>query len=164
MATWVRSFTADLTGSADLDMSGPADLDTDTAPGDFDETAVTAVRLEATLSHTGTFGTGTGRRLAQPEPRRRAKASKSKRPAAPSSPCSPPAGQVTDGTATVAIDETDNSPNTGASSADWQGAQFNGTNGGVVTDFAQGKGPDGTAARILAASVTVTITYTPGGC
>ena len=36
MATWTRSFSADLIGSANTSLTGPADLDTDTAPGDFD--------------------------------------------------------------------------------------------------------------------------------
>ncbi len=51
MATWIRSFSSDLTGATDADLDGPADLSSDTAPGDFDPTGVTAVQFEYTVGH-----------------------------------------------------------------------------------------------------------------
>jgi len=154
MATWVRSFTGDLTGSSDTDLSGPADLDTDTSPADFDEAAVNSVRFQFTLSHTGTFASGTGSddyTLQNVE----IQTSGSTQLAAIAA-----SGTIQDGSATVVIDTTDNSPNNGASVADWEGARFD-AQATAIAVFNQVKGPDGVAARILAASVTITIDYEP---
>jgi hypothetical protein len=156
MATWVRSFSADLTGSADTLLSGPADLDNDTAPGDFLPANVTSVRFQFTLSHTGTFNTGTGADSYSLTPETVEIESSGGTQLATVN----PTGTITNGTATVAVDLTDNSPNTGATEANWTSAQFNGVTSSQITDFNQGKGPDGVVPRILASSVTITITYT----
>ena len=156
MATWVRSFTADLTGTIDLDLTGPADLDNDTVPSDWDGTAVNSVRFQFTLSHTGTFsndnfdlndGTATGVEIETTGGTQLASVA--------------PTGQINSGTSTVVVDSTDNSPNNTASNADWSGAQFNGISSGIIAHFNKTKGPDGVTPRILSASVTITIDYTP---
>jgi len=156
MATWVRSFTADLVGTADASLTGPADLDTDTSPGDFATDAVNSVQFQFTLSHQGTFGSGTGSdsyALQNVEIQTSASAQLAAITAS---------GTINEGTATVVIDTTDNSPNNGASVADWEGARFE-SQATNIAIFSQGKGPDGTTPQILAASVTITIDYTPGG-
>jgi len=158
MADWVRSFSANLIGSADSDLDGPADLDTDTAPGDFDPASVTAVRFQFTLSHTGTFDSGSGSDEYSLTPNSVVleDTTDSTQLAVVN-----PTGLINVSTATVAIDLTDNSPVTGASTADWEGAQFNGAVVPAIATFSQNKGKDGVVPQILAASVTITITYTP---
>jgi hypothetical protein len=130
---------------------GPADLSNDTAPSDFDPAGINSVRFQWTLSHTGTISddswsinsteieTTGGTQLADVAS----------------------SGTMNSGTPSVTIDLTDNSPNNGASVADWEGAQFNGITAGSVAGFTQNMGPDGAAARILASSVTITIDYEP---
>jgi hypothetical protein len=155
VATWVRSFTADLVGTADVSLTATADLDNDTAPGDFDPAEVTAVQFAFTLSHLGTFGSGTQSDFFHLQSTEIQDSTDSTQLATVAS-----TGTIQDGVATVAWDTTDNSPNTGASTGDWEGARF----APVATDiatFEQTKGPDGVTPQILAASVTITITYTP---
>ena len=155
MATWTRSFSADLIGSANTSLTGPADLDTDTAPGDFDPSGVDSVRVQFTLSHLGTFDTKKPDSFALQSTEIQTSGSVQLATVASS-------GTMTDGTDTVAIDLTDNSPNLGASVADWEGARFDSVGATIATRSANG-GPDNVTPQILSASVTVTITYTPSG-
>ena len=119
MATWTRSFTADLVGALpNVSLTGPADLDTDTAPGDFDPTGVTSVRFQFTLSHLGTFNTGAGAdsyALQSTE----IQSSGAVQLATVAS-----TGTIEDTVDTIVIDLTDSSPNTGATEANWTSAQF----------------------------------------
>lgn len=157
MATWVRSLTANLVGSADADLSGAADLDTDTSPADFDGSGVTSVRFQYTVQvSSGTLvddqydlqsveiETSGGTQLATVAA----------------------TGTIDSGTSSVVIDLTDNSPSTSGSTADWEGAALNGTAAapaGVIAQLSQSMKADGAAVEILSSSVTITITYTPGG-
>lgn len=150
MATWVRSFSADLTGSSNSSLVGPADLDNDAPPSDFNPAAVNSVRFQFTLSHTGTISddswalqeveieTTGGTQIASVNS----------------------SGTLDSGNSTVTIDLTDATVNNGLTETDWQDAQFNGTGTNIAT-FSQSMGPDGAAARILASSVTITIDYDP---
>ena len=50
MATWVRQGTGTAPSSTNGDLSGRYSLDNGTAPGDFDETAVTQVDIAYTIT------------------------------------------------------------------------------------------------------------------
>ena len=155
MAEWIRSFNGDFVGSANADLNGLQDLDNDTIPGDFDPAGVTSVQFEFTLSHLGTFGTGSSADSHALQSVRIATTGGTTLAQVAAT------GTITDGTATVVIDLTDSSPNTGANSTEWSGARFIDVGAGTVTVFNQGMGPDGVTPQILASSVTITIDYTP---
>jgi hypothetical protein len=155
MATWVRSFSSNLIGVSAEHLVGPADLDSDTAPSDFDPAAVNSVQFEFTLSHTGSFASGSGSDNYQLQNVEIQTSGSAQLAAIAAS------GTLDDGTATVVIDTTDNAPNNGASIADWEGARFESQATNIAV-FDQVKGPDGVVPQILAASVTITIDYEPG--
>jgi hypothetical protein len=155
MATWVRSLDADEVGIIDATLVGPSSLSNDTVPGDFDPTKVTSVRFQFTLSHQGTFASGSGsdsyalQNMEIDTPS-----------AGPQLANITASGTMQDGTDTIVIDTTDNTPNTSASSTNWQNARLNGDNASNnIAVFTQNKGKDGTTPQILASSVTITITY-----
>jgi hypothetical protein len=153
MATWIRSLSANLNGSANTDLTGSPDVDNDTAPGDFDPANVNSVRFQWTVDVlSGTFvddsyqtddvilevspgGTQLAKTVGE-------------------------IGTLQSGTTSVSFDDTDLIPSTTASTGDWEGANL-GTGANAFAEFIASMKADGVAVRIAASSVTITIDYTP---
>ncbi len=151
MATWVRLGTGTAPTSTSSDLVGDYALDNGTVPGDFDETAVNSVRIQWSIVGTSfndddlwdddsvVLETGVVE-------------------------ISTHAGGGSTGNqnTTVNNDATDSSISAGLSVAQWEAALVRGDGADAPdewADYDQVKGPDG--GNLAAASVTVTIDYTP---
>ncbi len=152
MATWVRSGTGTAPTSTDAVLTGRYALDNGTAPGDFDAAGVTSVQIAYTITGTN-FGASSDTwddlRAATLDDATNTGASVN--------------GTDNNGLANVgsSTDETDGTPNTGLSTAQWEAMAVSGGAGinGAYTNWNQDKGKDGGVQTMSA--LTVTITYTP---
>ena len=150
MATWVRSGTGTAPSSTDAALSGRYSLTNGTAPADFDPAGVTSVQIQYTITG-ASFVDDTWDNLR--------------------------AATLDDGTNTAATingtdatglgntgsttNETDSSPNTGLSTANWEAMAVSGgtTINGAYTSWTATMKAD--AATQTMSALTVTITYTP---
>ena len=153
MATWVRTGNGILPTATDSNLTANVTLDNGTAPADFDPAGVTSVQIDWRLTIAGlSDDTWTDHQEA------------TLRSVAVT------VATVDGGNATRTANGnydhslTDNSPNTGLTVAQWEGATFGNTGNPstVMATYNQTKGKDGTTATIPVANIVVTITYTPG--
>ena len=156
MATWVWTGTGTAPSATDsgAPITGSIPLSKGTTPADWDPAGVTSVRIQWRLSITGTLNDDTWHDHQQAE-------------------LNTPGGiaaSVDVGSAPnrSAIgdydkDATDNSPNTGLTTANWEAATLDPTDLPQTgwADVNKSKGWDGSTGTMTVSAVTVTITYTP---
>lgn len=158
MATWVRQNVAAINGSADSDLTGTVDLDNDTAPVDFDPSAVDSVSVEVTVSITGRVDDTFSMTTSEGWEVRQGGGGTTLATAGYSS------GTGSGFTSSNTASGIDLSPDTGQSTALWEGAELD--DGGASNAWAayvQEMKADGATLDIAAGDITVTITYTPSG-
>ncbi len=148
MATWVRNGTGTAPSTTDANLIGTYELDNATAPGDFDPAAVNSVRIEYRI---------TGASFVDDTWQNAARALLTLNGVGTTLATVDGNNQGGLGNEFTDIDETDNSPNNGQSTAEWEGAELN-----PPTDYATYNAemmPDG--GTLTMSVLVITIDYTP---